>query len=183
MMTLSDFEKWAHELNEHGYNIGDISEYLYSAYCEGYIQRGKDMKYSELKHIKTVCDGLSSDIDWREVVQANSDDFEVDGVRFIAADTIQSVLVDELSFDTYVLGSFTPYAIWVATGWPVILIEVLQDDGKYELIGDNMSREQIEVLADHYSSLEGYGTHFNSWDGSEEFITINNKPFYVFNNR
>lgn len=141
------------------------------------------MKYSELKHIKTVCDGLFSDIDWREVVQADSDDFEVDVVRFIAADTIQSVLVDELSFDKYVLGSFTPYAIWVATGWPVALIEVLQDDGKYELIGANMTQEQIEALADYYSSEDDYGHHFNGWDDSEEFITINNKPFYVFDNR
>lgn len=37
-------------------------------------------------------------------------------------------------------------------------------------------------FAQAYSSVDGYGHHFNSYDGNEEEITINGNDYIVFDN-
>ena len=52
------------------------------------------MKLSSIRKIKLFCDSLFSTPDWREVVdsiEADEDDFEVDGVRFISEDAIEAI--------------------------------------------------------------------------------------------
>lgn len=143
------------------------------------------MKHSELKQIKSFCESLHSNPDWREVVEEiekGSNDFEIDNVRFIESDSIAEILKDELANDEYILGRFKAYAISEATGWPVALIEAAQKGEQFEEIGKAMTGEHVAELASIYASHDGYGHHFNVWDGSEETITINGTEYYVFDN-
>ena len=145
------------------------------------------MKYSELKRLKAFCEGLASMPDWREVVSELTsncnDNFEVDGVRWISDDTIEDVLVDELSSDTYILGCFSDWLLADVTGWDVNLIKAIQESGKFESLGNSLSKNQIEDLAREYARLDGYGHHFNGYDFSEEEIKINGTDWHVFDNR
>lgn len=142
------------------------------------------MKYAEIKKLKSFCQSLRIEPKWREVLgQALSDDdFEVDNVRFIADESIDQIQADEMQGDSYILGSFNAYAIADATGWPIALIEAAQKGEAYEEIGDAMSREQVEALQQVYCRADGYGHHFNGYDGNEEEIEINGKLFHVFDN-
>lgn len=124
--------------------------------------------------------------DWREVVSyidARENDFEVDGVRFIEDEDIKSILEDELSSHEYILGSFCPWAIADATGWPLFLVEIAQELEKYEDLGKEMTGEHIAELASILVSHDGYGHHFNRYDGSEEEIQIGDSFYHVFDNR
>ena len=143
------------------------------------------MKYSEIKQVKDFCESLFRTPDWRQVLEAvlnGETDFEVNEVRFITSDTIQEVLEDELAADEYLLGCFTASAISEATDWPIALIEAAQKGEQFEAIGKAMTGEHIAALADLYAHYDGYGHHFNHWDGSEEEVTINGIDFYVFDN-
>ncbi len=144
------------------------------------------MKLSDIRNIRALCDDLVSSPDWREVVRNIADaspDFEVDGVRFIDDAVIEETLADEIGADTYTLGCFNASAIADATGWPVVLIEAAQKGEAYAEIGDAMTREQIEALAEIYARYDGYGHHFNSWDSSEEELRVNGVLFHIFDNR
>ena len=142
------------------------------------------MKYSEIKNLKALCQSLLSEPDWREVLNnaLSDDDFEVDNTRFIADESIDQIQADEMQADSYILGRFNAYAIAEATGWPVVLIEAAQKGEAFEEIGDAMSREQVEALQQIYCSADGYGHHFNGYDGNEEEIEVNGKLFHVFDN-
>lgn len=142
------------------------------------------MKYSEIKAIRKFCEGLFSTPDWREVVgNIGEDDFTVDNVRFIKAAEIDSIQADEMEGDSYILGCFNACAIADATGWPVVLIEAAQKGEEFEEIGKGMSREQVEALQQIYCRADGYGHHFNSYDFSEEEITMDGIDYYVFDCR
>lgn len=144
------------------------------------------MNYSELKNLKSFCQSLHSEPNWREVLEqalSGNDDFEVDNVRFIADESIDQIQADEMEADTYILGCFNAYAIAEATDWPVALIEAAQKVEAYSEIGDAMSREHIEKLQQIYSSADGYGHHFNRYNGNEEEVEIDGKLFHVFDNR
>ena len=115
------------------------------------------MKYAEIKKLKSFCQSLHSEPNWREVLEQalSDDDFEVDNVRFIADEPIDQIQADEMQGDSYALGCFHAYAIADATGWPVALIEAAQKGGAFEEIGDAMGREQIEALQQVYCRAQG----------------------------
>lgn len=143
------------------------------------------MKLSSIRKIKLFCDSLFSTPDWREVVasiDADEDDFEVGGVRFITEDSIDAIQANEMESDEYVLGCFNSSAIADATGWPQALIEAAQKGEAYQEIGEAMTKEDIEALQRIYSRADGYGHHFNRYDFSEEYVRLNGKCFYVFDN-
>lgn len=143
------------------------------------------MNYTQIKQIKKFCESLHSNPDWREVVKNLQDqeyDFEVDGVRFIHTNDIQSVLEDELASDEYTLGCFNAWCIADATGWPLALIEAAQKGEQFEEIGKAMTGEDIAALAEIYASHDGYGHHFNGYDGSEDELPIGDDLYHVFDN-
>lgn len=151
-----------------------------------YNWRTIQMKFSQLKAIKTFCESLHSTPDWREVIDnldKDNYDFEVDNVRFIKDSEILDVLADELANDEYLLGCFNASAIAEATGWPQVLIEAAQKGEAFEEIGKAMTGEDVMQLAHIYSQADGFGHHFNSYDFSEEEIIINGELFHVFDNR
>lgn len=146
------------------------------------------MNNNELKtieQIKEYCNSLFSTPDYEEVIENvanNVTDFQVNEVRFISADCIHEVLEDELACDEYLLGCFNADAIADATGWPIALIEAAQKGEQYEEIGKAMTGEHVAELARIYSSADGYGHHFNQYDGNEETVIIRGNEYYVFDN-
>lgn len=142
------------------------------------------MKYSEIKTFRAFCNALHSEPAWRDVVEnIGQDDFTVDNVRFIRADAIDRIQADEMENDRYILGCFNASTIADATGWPVVLIEAAQKGEAFEEIGEGMTREQIEKLQQIYCRADGYGHHFNSYDFSEEEITLDGIDYLVFDCR
>jgi hypothetical protein len=125
------------------------------------------MKLAECRDVRELVGG-----DWREAVAQmaiDASDFECGGYRFIHKDDIDDILADELSSDEYVLGCFNARFIADVTGWPVALIEAAQKGEQYEAIGKGIiDGGHVTELAQAYASADGYGHHFNSWDGSEE---------------
>ncbi len=105
----------------------------------------------------------------KEIIQNmlnDEDDFEVGDYRFISNDKIDNIQVDELSSDTYILGCFTAWFIADITGLDLDVIEKAQKDESFELLGQLMLKE-IEKVQEKYSSADGYGHHFASYDGHE----------------
>lgn len=144
------------------------------------------MKFSQIKAVIEFCNDQFSTPDWREVVQniiGNESDFEVDNVRFIKADDIDSVLADELSGDAYVLGCFNADFISDVTGWPLALIEAAQKGEAFESLGQAIINEgYCEDIAEAYASADGYGHHFNGYNGEQEEITVNGVDYLIFDN-
>jgi hypothetical protein len=143
------------------------------------------MKYTQIKQLKAFCDNLTSSPDWKEVLNeviSDSDDFEVDNVRFIKASEIDQIQQDELLSDLYCLGCFNANFLSGHIALDADVIKAIQDAGAYEAIGKIASKE-IESIQSEYSRLDGYGHHFNHYDFSEENITINGIEYYVFDNR
>lgn len=144
------------------------------------------MNYSDCKTIKAFCFDLFSTPDWREVVRNVSDgesDFEVDGVRFINSDDIDQVQQDELSSDEYMLGCFNAWFIADVTGVDQDAIEAMQKAEAFEGIGKLViSMGKLEELQEAYARADGYGHHFNRYDGNEEELRVAGQLFHVFDN-
>ena len=129
------------------------------------------MKLSNIRTIKSFCEDLVSCPDWREVVselENNSDDFEVDNVRFIADDSILSIMADEIFSDDYMLGCFNASFISENSRLNYELVQACQDSEAYQAIGkalnDTLSQEQKESFCEAYAIADGYGHHFNHYD-------------------
>jgi len=145
------------------------------------------MKFSALKEVKEFTEyTLHSQPDWREVVEnieAKWDDFEVDNVRFIKDSEIDRILAEELENDLYCLGCFTAWFIADFTGIDLDVIEALQDAEAYEALGNLIIKScDLEYFASAYASVDGYGHHFNRYDGGEEELNVNGVTYLVFDN-
>lgn len=144
------------------------------------------MKLSQIKALKTFTESLFSTPDYKEVIENISkgeSDFEIDNVRFIESSHINQVLADELSSDTYCLGSFTASFIAAQSGWPEFLIAAAQSGEAYEELGQAMvDGLDMVCFAEEYASADSYGHHFNSYDFEEEEVCINGTYYHVFDN-
>lgn len=145
-----------------------------------------NLKYSEIKSIREFCINLFSEPDWKEVVSniaQSEDDFEVDNVRFIKSDCIDDIQEEELGNDDYLLGYFNAWFIAVVTGIDMDVIEAMQKAEAYEAIGMLIkSLGKLSELQQAYASADGYGHHFNRYNGNEEELRLNNVTYYVFDN-
>lgn len=148
------------------------------------------MQLSNIRTIKSFCEDLVSCPDWREVVaelEKQSDDFEVGNVRFIANDSILSIMADEIFGDDYTLGCFNASFISESSSLNYELVKACQDAEAYQAIGkalnDTLDQEQKESFCEAYVSADGYGHHFNHYDFGCEELQINGKLYHVFDNR
>ncbi len=149
------------------------------------------MQFSDIKHIKDQCEMLTSEPDWREVVRniaGGESDFEVDGVRFIDEMDIDDIMADELSSDLYILGCFNDWFLADVLDVDVDVIQAMQQAEAFEAIGKLIiSMGRLEQLVNDYVSADGYGHHFNHYDGSEETLGYSprgvNWDYYIFDNR
>ena len=151
------------------------------------------MKYSEIKQVKAFCEDLFSQPDWREVIEnieSGEADFEVDGVRFISDEGIDEIMQDELSSDESILGCFNSRFISIILGVRESVIKDIQEAEAFEAIGRwIIDSNKLEKLQQKYVEADGYGHHFNYYDGNEEELTIGKYDetgylfYHVFDNR
>lgn len=144
------------------------------------------LSFSQVKQVIEFCQGLHSEPDWRKVVEnliSGEYDFEVDNVRFISTDEIDKIQCAEMESDLYILGCFKAYALSDATGIDSEVFEAMQKAEAYEAIGKLVvSMGKLSDLQQFYCSSDGYGNHFNSYDGGEEELKINGVVYHVFDN-
>lgn len=149
------------------------------------------MTLSGIRAIRTFCDKLISAPNWREVVkevESGSSDFEVDGVRFINSADIDRIQQDELSGDPYILGCFNAWFLASILEIDQDVIEAMQEAEAFEALGKLiLSMDKLSELQQEYASADGYGHHFNHYDGSEEELLPRAADplewFHVFDNR
>ena len=141
------------------------------------------MKLSQIRTLKTFCNDLFSQPDFKEVitlaVENQENDFEVNNVRFIISDSIDEIQQEELKSDLYCLGCFNASFLAGVTGWPMGLIEAAQKGEAYEELGEVLV-DYIKEIQDGYASTDGYGHHFNGYDFSEDTIEIDGTEYFVF---
>lgn len=143
------------------------------------------MKYSQVKKIKQFCENLHSDPDYRDVIShAGDDDFEVDGVRFIADSDIDRIQCEELESDKYILGCFNSDFLSGVLKIDQDVIEAMQKAEAFEAIGKLViSLGNLEEFQQAYSSADGYGHHFNNYDGNDKELMLDGQLYHVFDNR
>ena len=143
------------------------------------------MKLSEIKQLKDNLSDLLSAPNWREVLEratGKDSDFEVDGVRFIDTRRIDEIQQDELLSEPYMLGCFMAGFIANILGIDVEEVQKMQAAEAFEGLGKLMV-PHIEEVQEEYARADGYGHHFNMYDGSEEEMTIAGINYHVFDNR
>lgn len=142
--------------------------------------------FTDTLKIARFCETLHYEPDFREVMGCLEDgetDFEVNNVRFISDETILEVLAEELSNDEYILGCFSSRFISDQTGVDRDVIDAMQKAEAFEAVGKLiLSLCDMEAFAEAYVSADGYGHHFNHYDGNEEEITYNGTLYHVFDN-
>ena len=142
------------------------------------------MKKSQVANIKSFCENTIQIDDWREVVEniASGDtDFEVNDHRFIHTDDIDQIQQDELSGDLYALGcsnaGFLSYILEIDCD----VIASMQQSGAYEAVGKLIiSMGALEEIQSEYVSMDGYGNHFNHYDGNEHELDTPDGMYHVF---
>jgi len=141
------------------------------------------MKYSEIKKLRAELSDYGVD-NWRKAIEmVNSDevDFTIDNFKFIDANEIDDIQQDELASDPYVLGCFNDWFIADNTDLNLEIVQALQKAGKYEAIGEHIINHGfVPKIQENYVSYDGYGHHFNPYDGSEINVSICEREFYVF---
>jgi len=154
------------------------------------INTQNTVKFSAIKALKTFCEDLISEPCFREVLTCilnEETDFEVDNVRFITDETILSVMADEIFADDYFLGSFNASFIAENSPLPIEMIEACQESEAFEAIGKGLNaildQDEKESFCEDYASADGYGHHFNHYDGEEEELGFNGVTFHVFDNQ
>ena len=103
-----------------------------------------------------ICNDFTVDYDGREY-------------RIIENDCIESIMKDELSSDTYILGCFNAWFLSDIMNIPADAIEKIQNADCYDALGIIIanSDEMMNELASKYISCDSAGHHFISYDGSE----------------
>ena len=101
------------------------------------------------------------------------------GYRFIRADDIDDIMQGELKDDLYILGCFNASFLAGILDISEEAIQQFQAAEAFEGIGELIiSGGHLEELQQDYASADGYGHHFNRYDGNEEQLTA--VPYYAF---
>jgi len=120
--------------------------------------------------------GLST----RDIVSEMLDgsiDFEVDNYRFIHENDIDEIQRNELESDPYMLGCFNAWFLADILGTDTDTIEAMQKAEAFEGLGKLIiSQGLVDSLQSAYANADGYGHHFNHYDGCEDQIG----DYYVF---
>jgi hypothetical protein len=121
---------------------------------------------------RDIADECGFDIaDTKEALEAmrdNDADFEISGYRFIHDDKIDEIMCEELSGDTYMLGCFNAGFLAGILGTSTDAIEAIQKAEAFEGLGEMiLAGNHLAELQQAYVSADGFGHHFNSYDGGE----------------
>ena len=131
------------------------------------------MTFSEIKELIEELESIDV-TEWREVfeaMEAGEDDFEVENYRFINEDEIDEIQQEEMKGDEYILGCFNSWFLASVLDIDEDVIVAMQKAEAFEAVGKLvLSLGKLEELQEEYASVDGYGHHFNPWDGSDEEI-------------
>jgi len=121
---------------------------------------------------KEIFELLDQDKDTFQDAMNNIDntesDFEAGNYRFIHTDNIDGIQQSELQDDLYTLGAFNAWFIADVLEIDLDVIEAMQSAEAFEAIGKLiLSLNKVEALQKAYCSADGYGHHFNHYDGNE----------------
>lgn len=105
----------------------------------------------------SICNDFTVDYDGREY-------------RIIENNYIESIMKDELSSDTYLLGCFNAWFLSDIMNIPSEAIEKIQSADCCDALGIIISNndEMMDSLVKKYISCDGAGHHFSLYDGSED---------------
>lgn len=113
-------------------------------------------------------------LDFKEIMENvlnNESDFEVDDYRFILESEIDEIQKEELESDPYILGCFNDWFIADNTDLSYDIVKALQEGEKYEELGQHIiDNNFVSEMQEGYSSADGYGAHFNHYDGNMDEI-------------
>lgn len=126
-------------------------------------------QYSEVKDAINAV--LNMDDSSDSEITINGTDY-----RVIHENEIDRIMQEELDSDHCVLGCCSAWLISDITGIPVKAVEKIQKADCFEALGIILSNNYLEAVQGAIVRYDGYGPHFNSWDGSEEQAG----PFYIF---
>lgn len=138
------------------------------------------MKLSDLRTVKELADNLN--IDFKELAEGfiyNSSDFEIENYRFISSSDIDEIQQNELKSDLYILGCFNADFLADYTDLSYKAIKALQKAEAYEELGEIIV-DDIEAIQEGYKDADGYGHHFNHYDGNEWEFSIDGVDYYYF---
>ena len=141
----------------------------------------KELTFSQCKMIYNFAEEISEDA--KEIIEKivnEETDFNIGDYRFIHTDFIDSIQVEELESDPYILGCFNDWFIADNTDLSIDIIQALQSAEKYEALGKHIIDNNLtSTLQKKYSRLDGYGHHFSSYDGEtlEDLLSLG---FYAF---
>ncbi len=103
-----------------------------------------------------------------EQMESQEDDFEEGRFRFIHKDEIDKIQQDELSSDEYILGCFNAEFLCNILPISYDAIKKMQECEAFEAVGEIIiGGGHLEEVQEQYASADGYGQHFNSYDGNE----------------
>ena len=119
-----------------------------------------------------------------DYVDENEANFVLGNLRFIQEDKIDEIMQREIGGDEYTLGCFNAWFIADVLNIDCDVIEEMQKAEAYTAIGKLiLSMNKLEELQEKYASADGYGHHFNSWDGTEDNMIFNSPEvpdYYIF---
>ena len=134
----------------------------------------KDYTMEQIREIKAILD--AEGVDWKEFIRESreSDDFELDGYRFIRESAIDEIVVSQYEDDPYVLGCFTDWFISDHSSLSLEIVQALQSAEKFDAIGEHLidSGESKDMILEA-CRFDGYGHMMDSYDGDtrEELLT------------
>jgi hypothetical protein len=143
------------------------------------------MLFSEIKDLMHDYSFDNSDLeDFAGNFSDSEDDFTVGNYRFIDEDAIDEIMQGELKSDLYMLGCFNDWFLADVMGIDLDVIQEMQKVDAFTAIGKLViSLGCLEELQKDYARADGYGHHFNGYDGSQnelDFADENTPSYYVF---
>lgn len=106
-----------------------------------------------------------------------NNDFEHGNYRFIAMTDIDTIQVQELGNDEYILGCFNDNFLAGILDIDIEVIQALQEAEAFEELGKMIiSLGKLQEVQEDYSRYDGYGHHFAHYDHREHEIG----NFYAF---
>jgi len=135
-----------------------------------------------------ICDNIASHIE-----DNDNPDFEVDNVRFIHSDHVESAIRERLLSDNEQLGMMATGFLSDVSGILQEAIEALQLNGNYEELGNTVAHaierghshwhkdlsRLVCLWYEHYSAVLGVAQH----DYSDVEFTVNSGVWYAFDNQ
>ena len=135
----------------------------------------------QIREIKRVLD--AEGVDWKDFIRESreSDDFEIDGFRFIRESAIDDIVVAQYEDDPYVLGCFTDWFIAENSDLSYDVVQALQSAEKFKAIGQHLiDSGYAEDMILEACRIDGYGHMMYSYDGSTNEDLLEPAGFYFW---